>query len=227
MSDRALSCPHCGSPAQQMQQAQPMYAAPMPQMYGQPLRKSKAPVIIGVIIGVFVLLGSVIAATMLPTVNGLTNGTGSGTTIANAGSGGTHSSQGTGTQNNSQGAGTQNNGQSADTQIKTYSVTLHVECIENIKANKYDVDILVDDEPIATLAHGAADDYTLELDEGTHKVEFRVNGKHSFLTGGDDIYDPDKSETFKIQNIRVSKNSEYSFSAKLVWGDGIKVEQVT
>ena len=62
--------------------------------------------------------------------------------------------------------------------INNYNVTLSVDCRKNITANQYDVDILVDGQFLTTLKHGASEDYALTLSEGSHKLEFRINGKH-------------------------------------------------
>ena len=105
-----------------------------------------------------------------------------------------------------------------------YRVTLHVDCRENLAINKYDVDVLVDGRRIATLGHGLRDDYDLELREGSHQVEFRVNGK---TIGGNDIYDPQDSGSFVNQSIRVSENETFSYRVKLAMGNRIQVEQLS
>lgn len=207
VSDRAETCPRCGAPVAVRQSAvpvQPVYNTPYRQSGG----KNKVAVGIGIAAGVLVIV--LIAVSLI---------------VGSAGSSPGEDVSAGGFPNVSAGVGgTQNN--SVGTQVNTYNVTLNVECEYNDFINHYDVDILIDGEPIATLAHGAADNYTLSLGEGTHRVEFRVNGKHKAITGGGDIYDPDKPETFSIKNILVSKDAEYSYRAKLVWGDGIEVEQL-
>lgn len=102
-------------------------------------------------------------------------------------------------------------------------VVLNVTCKKNPWANKYDVDILIDGEKIATLEHGEAGAYPETLEKGSHDVEFRINGK---AIGGNDIYDPDDPDTFYTSSFTVSESGEISYLVKLALGNSIEVELV-
>lgn len=206
VSDKAEECPHCGAPAASALNAAPVqsvYAAPY-----QPKSGRKSKIAVGLGVAAVVLLIVLIAVILIA-------GSGSDTGASEAGPAKALISS----------VVQNNNHNGADTQKNTYNVTLRVECEKNKFANQYDLDIFVDGDAIATLAHGETNEYALKLSEGTHKVEFRINGKHSFLTGGGNIYDPDKPETFKVQYMRVSKDTAYSYHAELVANDGLKIQQ--
>lgn len=105
----------------------------------------------------------------------------------------------------------------------TYEVTIKVECEYNSVMNQYDVDILIDDQNLATQEHGANKSYKLKLSEGTHEIEFRINGQKIFSEKP--IYDPDDETTFREMYIHVSENDEFSYYVKMDLGNSIKVTQ--
>lgn len=105
-----------------------------------------------------------------------------------------------------------------------YNVTIEANCRENLAMNKYDVDILLDGDMLATLGHGRSDTYNLELSAGSHTLEFRINGTTAF---GNAIYDPSDSDTFCRKTIHVSEDETFSYRAKLVKGNGIEVDQLS
>lgn len=108
-------------------------------------------------------------------------------------------------------------------QPATYDVTLNVECKKNSLQNKYDVDILLGGQYIATLKHGASDYYILPLEEGSYELEFRINGE-TFL--GNDIYDPDDPGTYAVFLIDAYQDQELSYYVQLTAGNNISVEQL-
>ncbi|VEH00443.1 Uncharacterised protein [Slackia heliotrinireducens] len=59
-----------------------------------------------------------------------------------------------------------------ETVVPTYDVALHVDCEENIIFSRYDVDVYLDDEKLGTIPHGDVADYSLEADEGEHRIKF-------------------------------------------------------
>lgn len=106
--------------------------------------------------------------------------------------------------------------------VKNYNVTLSVECRKNMKANKYDVDILVDGKFLDTLKHGTAKDYNVSLAEGSHKIEFRISGKD---INGDDLYQKTDSGSYQIMYLNVSENTDAAYYIEMKWGNDIKVIQ--
>lgn len=103
-------------------------------------------------------------------------------------------------------------------EVRLYNIEINVECIENIRKNKYDVDILVDGEQIDTLKHGQSTQIHGPLPEGSHKVEFRLNEQ---TTDVNSSYD-ESSITSVTKTIHLSQNETFSFSIKMTW-EGITV----
>ncbi len=62
---------------------------------------------------------------------------------------------------------------------KEYSVKITVDCISNLLLNRYDVDILADEEKIGNLEHGSEDTYTIKLTKGEHTLKFVKEGSSS------------------------------------------------
>jgi len=200
LSDKAAACPHCGAPHT------PVPAAPqIPTDDGASQRPAgnRKKLILGICAAVAVL--AVAAAVALSLLGG-------------------QSSAGEIPASVPANHFVDERTDSSQAEAKTYDVTLHVECRRNAMQNKYDVDILVNDQFIATLGHGKTDDYPLKMREGSYQVEFRVNGKTLF---GNDIYDPEESDTYCVKTIRVSGDETFSYKAELVYGNGIAVEQLS
>ena len=107
-------------------------------------------------------------------------------------------------------------------QPKVYNVTLNVSCKKNDHINIYDADILVDGKKLATLAHGTKDSYNIKLAEGSHKIEFRINGKHHF--GGKNIYDPNVSGSFCEKTLVVASDKSVSYDILMDYFDTIVVK---
>ncbi len=59
------------------------------------------------------------------------------------------------------------------------SVSLIVECEENLFLSRYDLDLYVDDELRGSLDHGATEEFVLELDEGEHSLRVAEKGDES------------------------------------------------
>lgn len=53
-----------------------------------------------------------------------------------------------------------------------YSVTIEVECVENLIFSKYDVDVYVDDSFEGTITHGDTETFELTLTKGTYTLKF-------------------------------------------------------
>lgn len=205
ISDKATACPHCGEPltpvTNQLQSGVTHQTTQTPQTPRPTDNKNK--ILMGVCAGLAVLLALLVIPRLF---SGSTTQGGYADSYVPAGN------------------FCSNSGNAAGGQAETYyDVTLHVECKKNLMMNKYDVDILVDGQRVATLGHGLTDDYDLELSKGSHNVEFRVNGITAF---GNDIYSASKKDTFQVKTISVSKNSTFSYRAKLVAGNGIEVDQL-
>lgn len=104
--------------------------------------------------------------------------------------------------------------------LSRFTVNMSVNCIKNDHFRKYPVDILVDDAPLDTLPHGISKDYKLELEGGSHKIEFRINASGLL---GNDIYNKDKDKTYKIFTVNVTKDMDISYSVKMKLNGGIEV----
>lgn len=200
ISDKAAACPHCGAartPATELNPIQspaPVQSpAPAPQ---QPKGNGKK---VAIIVGAAVALLALIITVVVIATN--------------------HSSKPKGTiRDDSTGlaVGGQGGYDYYDEPVYTpepveyYDVTLNVELRANPVFNQDDVDILVDGDTIATLGHGFSDSYVESLSEGTHEIEFRINGK----------YDPVNAFTFCKKTVRVSDDETFSYYMELQWPNG-------
>ena len=78
-----------------------------------------------------------------------------------------------------------------------YTVSLEVNCTENLLFSKYDVDVYVNDSLQGTLRHGGTDIYNLNLTKGTYEVRFE-NDEDSDVIGITTI-DVHQDETLKYK----------------------------
>lgn len=65
------------------------------------------------------------------------------------------------------------------TTVRTYEVTLNVECEENLLFSKYDVIVEFDDQEIGEIDHGKTKTLTGSLTEGKHTITFHESGYKS------------------------------------------------
>lgn len=63
--------------------------------------------------------------------------------------------------------------------VRTYSVELTVDCMENLMFSTYDIVVYVDGEKRGTIAHGSQGVYDLELAAGDHEVKVEKDGSAS------------------------------------------------
>lgn len=79
----------------------------------------------------------------------------------------------------------------ASTPDPKYAVHLSVSCKENLMFSRYDVAVIVDGSEEFTLAHGASEEKDLQLEAGSHTLEFhktdesKVCGENSFEVAGE------------------------------------------
>lgn len=209
VSDKATACPHCGAsfaPNTNYTNAAvnsapplqtPAYTAPAQQNAVK--ARSKAPVVICIIIAVVAVAALIIF-------------------LISSNSGGSP-------------GGTVNNGGNVPSNVYTpneskhqeYNVILAVECKENLIANKYDIDILIDDLYFDTLPHGTSKDYSLSLTEGSHKIEFRLN---AISITGENLYNKNDPGSYQIKTIHVDKNETIGYHAEINMGNTLKVSNV-
>lgn len=78
-----------------------------------------------------------------------------------------------------------------------YTVSLEINCTENLLFSKYDVDVYVNDSLQGTLRHGGTDIYNLNLTKGTYEVRFE-NDEDSDVIGITTI-DIHQDETLKYK----------------------------
>lgn len=70
--------------------------------------------------------------------------------------------------------------------VPEYTVSLEIECVENLIFSKYDVDVYVDDSMQGTIGHGTTETYDLKLTKGAYEIKF-VSADDSEVTGSVDI----------------------------------------
>lgn len=222
ISDKAIVCPNCGTGFAQSEQtgnvnpAQYQPASPVNQ--SAPKNNNKPIVIIGVIIAV--LLVALIAVLLLNMSNGSSTESGAQSgVVVNPPSTSQSASNYTPPVQSTAAAETESTAPAAPTY---YNVTLTVDCIQNTVANKYGVDVLVDGMALSTVPHGGLMEFSLQLSEGSHSIEFRINGEK--ITGGP-IYDKFDDDTFKVMTLFVDKDMSASYSVKLAVSNSIKVTQ--
>lgn len=106
-------------------------------------------------------------------------------------------------------------------EVKNYNVTLSVDCRENHNLNKANnADILIDGKFLVTHPHGTSAGYNVSLAEGSHKIEFRVNGKK---IGGADAYDKNDKGSYQIMTLNVTQDTVVSYYIKMTLRDNISV----
>ena len=104
-----------------------------------------------------------------------------------------------------------------------FTVTMTLDCEYNKHINQYPVDIIIDGAAFVTLPHGETKSYKLELEGGSHTIEFRINGKHTI--SGKDIYDKNDTGTFAVKTINVTENMKIGYNISLTMFDSIKVTE--
>ena len=67
-----------------------------------------------------------------------------------------------------------------------YTVSLEIECVENLIFSKYDVDVYIDDSLQGTINHGTTETYDLKLTKGVYKIKF-VSADDNEVMGSVDI----------------------------------------
>lgn len=65
--------------------------------------------------------------------------------------------------------------------VKTYEVSLDLECKENLIFNKYDVSVYIGNEFVGTLGHGKSKTFTAELKKGTHDLILKSDENSSIV----------------------------------------------
>lgn len=200
ISDKAPSCPHCGevfAPQPLQQNVGSSFVQPNQSAngYAQP-QPAKKPVatgkIVAIIIVILVLIASVFTAIIVPL------------TIKY--------------QQASEDYASTYQPQGIASSTDTYTVKLNVSCVQN-KVNKYDVDVIVDGETIATLPHGKSNTYTVKLKGGSHIVEFSVNGKTIL---GNDINTENATSTLYVDN-----DGSVSYTVKCTMGNNIEIQEIS
>lgn len=100
--------------------------------------------------------------------------------------------------------------QVVEPEVEKYTVQVEIECEENILFSRYDVKILIDDEELGTLEHGATDTYAAEL----------VEGEHTLKAEKEDESDVDGTVKFTISE---NTNLDYKISLS---SDQIEIEEI-
>lgn len=72
-----------------------------------------------------------------------------------------------------------NNDIVAENTTPKYTIRVVVDFVSNLMFSKYDVDFSVDGAKIGTLSHGTDGEYSIELEEGNHKIVFAKHGVSS------------------------------------------------
>lgn len=78
-----------------------------------------------------------------------------------------------------------------------YSVSIEIECVENLIFSKYDVDVYVDDSLEGTVSHGDTETFELTLTKGTYVLKF-VNEDDDDVEGKVEFY-IEKNENLKYK----------------------------
>lgn len=105
-------------------------------------------------------------------------------------------------------------------QTAMYDVELKVQCKQNIAANKYDIDILIDGRNLSTLPHGQSETHRLTLAEGSHTIEFRLASKDIW---GEPLYDPQDEGSYQKVTLNVSGDMTAGYLVNIAWGNTVKV----
>ena len=66
--------------------------------------------------------------------------------------------------------------ESKEPEVVKYKLNIEVECESNILLDKYDVVVLVNDNKLGVLEHGATETFSAELEAGDYTVEFKEDG---------------------------------------------------
>ena len=205
ISDKAAACPQCGTKPPQISVEQtPVQQVSVQQQVTK--KSNKTAIVIGAIASV-IIIALVIVIVMLSTPPQNDSGF-IGTVSSNA-------------SNNNYVPPVESNNNNTSSEKRLYNVNIEVECRENIAANKYDFDILVDGKNFATMAHGAKETFAFLLEEGSHSIEFRIASKDIF---GKDIYKKEDKNSYQIKTFNVSKNMNLSYYVKFTAFNNISVE---
>lgn len=124
-----------------------------------------------------------------------------------------------------------------DSTVASYTEHFDVTCKKNLMLSKYDIDIYVDGTNVYTLDHGSQDTFDLEMNEGTHEVQFRehsgsADGKHTLNITGESYITAVlycTSDQVEIQEFNVLSAEEKAFEnkSKEESKDGIEDEPVS
>ena len=210
ISDKAAACPHCGA----ARVAADTVNTPTPVQPQAPVQQAavknqnKSIIAVGIVISVLIIALIVV----ILVVFGGKSDQGNELQVAPVV-----------TQSNSYTPATENNYVSTEAPVpQVFNVDLYVECERNSFMNKYDVAILVDGRNLVTLPHGASDAYRLQLEAGSHAIEFRIASND--ITGNS-IYQKSDKGSYKEKFINVSQDMSVYYYIKLDYGNDIEVTQ--
>lgn len=114
-----------------------------------------------------------------------------------------------------------------------YTVTLKVDCEENLMFSKYDVEIYMDNEFMGVLGHGKYASADINVSSGSHTVYFYEEGDHSvkgkldFDVQGETIVSCEihcKNNKIKVDEISISGNKDNAFGSAPVKAFGSSSE---
>ena len=61
-------------------------------------------------------------------------------------------------------------------EVVKYKLNVEVECEKNILLDKYDVEVLVDDDKLGVVTHGETGNFSTELEAGDYTIKFKEDG---------------------------------------------------
>ncbi len=200
ISDKAPFCPGCG--------ASTGVAAATPQAYAQaapaPAKNNGILIILVVIMAIVLVVGGVVAAVAIPATIGITNSANVQNDM-NAGANAMLNLDGSN--------GNNENGAVEDDRCL---VDLMVTVEHNYKFGKYNVDVVVDGETVATLGDKETFNQQLRLTPGKHTFSFQENGNPSNHTDVAETVTADTSFTYSLK-----RRAEYD----ILHGYGIEVSK--
>lgn len=102
-----------------------------------------------------------------------------------------------------------------------YSLTLNLSCDKNNIMNQYGVNVLIDDQLVYTLPHGASTTKTINgLSPGNHTLEFRLAGND---INGQPLYQVSDPDSYKIYTVTLNSNFSSSFKFHIALGNTLQV----
>lgn len=108
------------------------------------------------------------------------------------------------------------------TTVKTYDVLLNVVCEENLLFNRYDINVLIDDQLVGKIEHGTERSFNIDLTDGKHVIKFNQDGSESVNGSKEfDVKDANiiiceircKSTNVEIKKLESSVVSSKSFNS--------------